>query len=156
MNLTKKRKKKGFTLIELMAVIAIIAILAAVLVPTVSGYINRSKKSAIITQIRTVVNAVEVYNSTAPTTDQITSSITITELITANSSTTDKEKLLTSFQNQDLLKTSDVTKLNGGLTYGQLQEINSDSNSMNNIYKNDTDKFEYKGGDITTAVQVES
>ena len=149
-----KKKKKGFTLIELMAVIAIIAILAAVLVPTVSGYINRSKKSAIITQIRTVVNAVEVYNSTAPTTDQITSSIT--ELITANSSTTDKEKLLTSFQNQDLLKTSDVTKLNGGLTYGQLQEINSDSNSMNNIYKNDTDKFEYKGGDITTAVQVES
>ena len=43
MNLTKIRKKKGFTLIELMAVIAITAILAAVLVPTVSGYINRSK-----------------------------------------------------------------------------------------------------------------
>ena len=44
MNLTKMKKKKGFTLIELMAVIAIIAILAAVLVPTVSGYITRSKK----------------------------------------------------------------------------------------------------------------
>ncbi|MDY3360351.1 MAG: prepilin-type N-terminal cleavage/methylation domain-containing protein, partial [Clostridium celatum] len=29
------KKKKGFTLIELMAVIAIVAILAAVLVPTV-------------------------------------------------------------------------------------------------------------------------
>ena len=60
-----KKKKKGFTLIELMAVIAIIAILAAVLVPTVSGYISRSKKTAIITQVRNVVNAIETYNATA-------------------------------------------------------------------------------------------
>ena len=55
MNLTKMKKKKGFTLIELMAVIAIIAILAAVLVPTVSGYINRTKKSNIVVQSRNVL-----------------------------------------------------------------------------------------------------
>ena len=65
MNLTKMKKKKGFTLIELMAVIAIIAILAAVLVPTVSGYITRSKKTAIITQVRNVVTAIETHNATA-------------------------------------------------------------------------------------------
>lgn len=65
MNLRKK--KKGFTLIELMAVIAIIAILAAVLVPTVSGYINRSKKTAIITECRTVMNAIETYNASSLT-----------------------------------------------------------------------------------------
>ena len=57
------KKKKGFTLIELMAVIAIVAILAAVLVPTVSGYITRAKKTAVITQCRTVINAIETYNS---------------------------------------------------------------------------------------------
>lgn len=67
MNLTKKRKKKGFTLIELMAVIAIIAILAAVLVPTVSGYINRAKKTAVITQVSTAITAIETYNATAAT-----------------------------------------------------------------------------------------
>ena len=50
-----KNNKKGFTLIELMAVIAIIAILAAVLVPTVSGYINRTKKSNIVVQSRNVL-----------------------------------------------------------------------------------------------------
>ncbi|WP_195963951.1 type II secretion system protein [Clostridium cuniculi] len=62
-----KKKKKGFTLIELMAVIAIIAILAAVLVPTVNGYINRSKKTAIVTQARTLMNAIETYNLTSTT-----------------------------------------------------------------------------------------
>ena len=59
-NLTKKRKKKGFTLVELMAVVAIIAILAVVLVPTVTGYIERAKKTAVISQARTVVSAVEL------------------------------------------------------------------------------------------------
>ncbi|WP_196048841.1 type IV pilin protein [Clostridium saudiense] len=50
-----RNKKKAFTIIELMAVIAIIAILSAVLVPTVSGYINRTKKSNIVVQSRNVL-----------------------------------------------------------------------------------------------------
>ena len=50
-----KNKKKAFTIIELMAVISIIAILSAVLVPTVSGYINITKKTNIIVQSRNVV-----------------------------------------------------------------------------------------------------
>ena len=67
MNLTKIRKKKGFTLIELMAVIAIIAILAAVLVPTVTGYIERSKKTAVVSQVSNFITALEAYNATATT-----------------------------------------------------------------------------------------
>ena len=70
----KNRKKKGFTLIELVAVIAILAILAAVLVPSVSGYITRSRKTAIITQAREVVNAIEVYNLTSSSTKKISPS----------------------------------------------------------------------------------
>lgn len=50
-----RNKKKAFTIIELMAVISIIAILSAVLVPTVSGYINRTKKSNIVVQSRNVL-----------------------------------------------------------------------------------------------------
>ena len=43
-NLKSKKKKKGFTLIELVAVLAIIAILSAAFVPKVGNYITEAKK----------------------------------------------------------------------------------------------------------------
>ena len=39
------KSKKGFTLVEMVLVIAIICILAAVLVLSVTDYINRAKKA---------------------------------------------------------------------------------------------------------------
>lgn len=57
-----RNKKKGFTLIELIAVVAIIGILATVLVPKVGGYMQEAKKTKVIDQSRKVILAVETYN----------------------------------------------------------------------------------------------
>ncbi|MGG7159962.1 prepilin-type N-terminal cleavage/methylation domain-containing protein [Clostridium baratii] len=62
-NKVMKKKKKGFTLIELIAVVAILAILAAVAVPRVIKYVDKSKRVAVQTEASTIYNAAEAaYN----------------------------------------------------------------------------------------------
>ncbi|MFT8315614.1 MAG: type II secretion system protein [Clostridium sp.] len=62
-NIKVKTKKKGFTLIEVIAVIAILAILGAILVPNVLGYRKKAEKSNIQTSAKTIISAIEAYNS---------------------------------------------------------------------------------------------
>lgn len=60
-NYNKNSKRKGFTLIEVVAVIAILGILAAAVLPNVNGYIKEAKKVKVVEQCRKVVMAAESY-----------------------------------------------------------------------------------------------
>lgn len=54
-----KDNKKGFTLIELIVVIAIIGILAAMLVPSMSGYLQEAKSTKRTANARTFYSAAQ-------------------------------------------------------------------------------------------------
>ncbi len=55
----RKNNKKGFTLVELIVVLVILAILAALLIPTLTGYIDRAKEKDVIAQTRQTVMAAQ-------------------------------------------------------------------------------------------------
>lgn len=59
LNKLKKNDKKGFTLVELIVVLVILAILAALLVPALTGYIDKAKNKAIVAETRQVVMAAQ-------------------------------------------------------------------------------------------------
>ena len=59
--------KKGFTLVELLAVIVILAVLALVAMPNVTRLMNDSRKNAFITEVENFVT----YAQTSYTNSQI-------------------------------------------------------------------------------------
>ncbi len=51
--------KKGFTLVELIVVLVILAILAALLIPALTGYIDKAREKQITAETRQVVMAAQ-------------------------------------------------------------------------------------------------
>lgn len=57
------KNKKGFTLVELIVVLVILAILAALLVPALTGYIDKANKQKVTAECRMVVMAAQTEAS---------------------------------------------------------------------------------------------
>ena len=53
------KAKKGFTLVELLAVIVILAIILAIAVPSITGMINNTRKSAFESDVRLIITGIE-------------------------------------------------------------------------------------------------
>ncbi|XCP86779.1 prepilin-type N-terminal cleavage/methylation domain-containing protein [Roseburia hominis] len=55
----KRKDKKGFTLVELIVVLIILAILAALLIPALTGYIDKAKNKQVVAETRQAVMATQ-------------------------------------------------------------------------------------------------
>ena len=51
--------KKGFTLVELLAVIVILAIILAIAVPSITGILNSAKRSAFQADVKLIIKGIE-------------------------------------------------------------------------------------------------
>ena len=58
-----KHKNKGFTLVELIVVLVILAILAALLVPALTGYIDKANKEKVVSETRMLHTAIQTEMS---------------------------------------------------------------------------------------------
>ena len=80
----KLRAKKGFTLVELIVVIAIIGVLAAILIPTMLGYVTQSKVTSANSTAASIKNEIDAFLTQLDTVNKgmkkgsVTSEITIT------------------------------------------------------------------------------
>lgn len=70
----KLKNKKGFTLVELIVVLVILAILAALLVPALTGYIDKAREQSLISEGSMVLTAAQATVSEAYGTNDIVAS----------------------------------------------------------------------------------
>lgn len=73
----RKDNKKGFTLVELIVVLVILAILAALLIPALTGYIDKAKEKQIIAETRQAVMAAQTLVDEVYGTKDIGGSVSI-------------------------------------------------------------------------------
>ena len=61
----KKKNRKGFSLVELIVVLVIMAILAAALIPSLTGYIRKTKEQNVNSECQSAVQAAQTIESGA-------------------------------------------------------------------------------------------
>ena len=120
-----KNKKKGFTLVELIVVLAILAILAAMLVPALTGYIDKANEKKIVATARQYYIAAQATVSDAYAANTQFSKIEIlndgstkvtykldkgTASTAEKNSNTDKDPWAVSFKDLAEIKVKDTAK----------------------------------------------
>ncbi|MBR1832736.1 MAG: DUF5021 domain-containing protein [Ruminiclostridium sp.] len=118
----KLRAKKGFTLVELIVVIAIIGVLAAILIPTMLGYVTQSKVTSANSTAASIKNEIDAFLTQLDTVNKGMKKGTVTSVVTITVGGTAAADWKVSVTNQDSFndKTNWSTSEVAGTTKGDV------------------------------------
>ncbi len=112
----KENKKKGFTLVELIVVLVILAILAALLIPALTGYIDKARRKSVVAETRQVVMAAQsLIDEQYAKSETFASNTIITVDDKATTSSIDSEGNIT-LAKKDIVELSETTGDIGSIT----------------------------------------
>ena len=77
----RKNSKKGFTLVEVIVVLVILAILAALLIPAMTGWIDKAKEKQVYVEARTYLLAAQTLASEAYATNAGNTTVAAADII---------------------------------------------------------------------------
>lgn len=135
----KMKNKKGFTLVELIVVLVILAILAALLVPALTGYIDKANNQKVVATTRSIVVAAqtevsEKYGVVSTTNGKLTNASTT--ISKSGEAAATGEVAADKVTMADILKLAEVTDSAGKFKNGvsKVEITYSDEGHITKVY----------------------
>lgn len=143
------KNKKGFTLVELIVVLVILAILAALLIPALTGYIDKANKEKVVAETRMLVMAVQTEASTYYGTKGSTGAIAAGTIANKDGTANSPEKTMY----DEIVKLAEVKSLTGTPTASFQAEVGTNGAVKSVSYENGTYTCVYTASSSTYKVE---